>query len=237
MIRKILAFILFFVVAVYAKADDDALRTWKVGEKVRCADVTNYGIEHCFTSETISDKVFSRMQGKTYKKNCTIKRDDLRYVKVLHYNLRGDILIGELVCNKDIAHDLVEIFRKLFDAKYPIERMKLIDDYDADDTKSMEANNTSCFNFRYVAGTNVMSNHSRGKAIDINPLYNPYVKKRSNGTLIVSPEKGRPYVDRSKKYKYKIEKGDLCYRLFIEHGFSWGGNWDTRKDYQHFEKP
>lgn len=236
MIRIILAFAVFLVAAVSINAENDALRVWKAGEKVAYTNVASYGIDRCFVSVAIPDKVFRCMQGKTYKEGCTVKRDDLRYVKVLHYNSRGEILIGELVCNKDIAHDLVKIFRKLFDAKYPIECMKLIDYYGANDKKSMEANNTSCFNFRYVAGTKVLSNHSKGRAIDINPLYNPYVAKGAKGTLTVSPKKGRPYANRTRKYVYKIEKGDLCYRLFTEHGFSWGGDWNTKKDYQHFEK-
>lgn len=236
MISKIFAIILLFMTTVCANADNYALQMWKAGEKVVYKDVADYGIDKCFAAVAVPDKVFTRMQGKTYKDNCTVRRADLRYVKVLHYNSDGEILIGELVCDKVIAHDLVEIFRKLFNAKYPIERMRLIDDYGADDNRSMEANNTSCFNFRYVAGTKVLSNHSKGRAVDINPLYNPYVAKRKNGVLVVNPEKGRPYANRSYKYKYKIEKGDLCYRLFKEHGFSWGGDWKTKKDYQHFEK-
>ena len=77
----------------------------------------------------------------------------------------------------------------------------------------------------------------RGLAIDVNPLYNPCVRRKKDGTLLIQPATGKPYVDRSKKFKYKITKRDLCYRLFVQHGFKWGGNWQTVKDYQHFEKP
>lgn len=217
-------------------AADGNLITWNAGSVVSLADAKEFGMEKCFTSVEIPEKVFFRMKGKTFKDYCTLSRHELRYVKVLHYNLDEQVCIGELVCNKAIAADLVYIFRKLFDAKYPIERMVLTDNYGADDIRSMEANNTSCFNFRYVSGTRVLSNHSRGMAIDINPLYNPYVKKRADGTLLVSPEQGRRYADRKKKFAYKISKGDLCYRLFISRGFEWGGNWKKKKDYQHFEK-
>ena len=234
--KRVFIIILFIVATLHSFAANDALSAWQAGEKVTYKTVVDYGIDKCFMATAIPDNVFARMKGKTYKKNCTVRRADLRYVRVLHYNLQGEICIGELVCDKGISGDLVDIFRKLFNAKYPIERMVLIDNYGADDKCSMEANNTSCFNYRFVAGSKVLSNHSRGRAVDINPLYNPCVAKRRNGTVSVDPEKGRRYADRSKSFSYKIEKGDLCYRLFIEHGFMWGGNWRSKKDYQHFEK-
>lgn len=217
-------------------AAGNGLKNWNAGTTVSLAEAEKYGMEKCFCAEAIPDKVFARMRGKTFKDYCTIPRSDLRYVKVLHYNIRKQVCIGELVCHKDIANDIVEIFQKLFQAKYPIERMVLIDNYNAQDEPSMEANNTSCFNFRFVANTKVLSNHSHGKAIDINPLYNPYVKKRKDGSLKISPKGGKPYADRSKKFDYKIDKNDLCYKEFTKHGFTWGGNWKSLKDYQHFEK-
>ena len=114
--------------------------------------------------------------------------------------------------------------------------MQLIDDYDGDDERSMQANNTSCFNFRAIAGSTKLSKHSKGLAIDINPLYNPCVKQRKDGRTLVQPSTGRKYANRNKRWPYMIVKDDLCYRLFIEHGFKWGGSWRTTKDYQHFER-
>ena len=216
--------------------DNPTLTAWKAGEKVSDGDVKRFGIENCFVSEAISDSVFDVMKGKTYKTNCTVPRSELRYVKVLHRNIKGETMLGELVCNKDVATDFLAIFRKLYEAKYPIERMVLIDNYNAEDEPSMEANNTSCFNFRFVARTKKLSNHSKGRAIDINPLYNPYVKRHSNGTLHVSPKGSRKYADRSKSFNYKIDHSDLCFKLFKQHGFTWGGDWESLKDYQHFEK-
>ena len=145
-------------------------------------------------------------------------------------------MLGEMVCNKAIASDLLVIFQKLYDASYPIERMVLIDSYNADDISSMEANNSSSFNFRFVSGTNKLSKHSEGMAVDINPLYNPYVTKRADGTVVVSPESATPHVNRKKSFQYKICRNDLCVKLFKQHGFSWGGDWKSLKDYQHFEK-
>lgn len=108
----------------------------------------------------------------------------------------------------------------------------MIDDYNADDDKSMKANNTSAFCYREIAGTDVLSNHSFGRAIDVNPLQNPQVTSKGK----ISPEEGRPYVDRSVNRKGMIQKGDDCYNAFVSRGWTWGGDWNSTKDYQHFEK-
>lgn len=213
-----------------------ALAAWTVGRHVSLAAVQRYGLDKCFVSETIGSRIKERMYGRSYKKNCTVAWADLRYLRLLHYNAGGDIVLGEMVCHKDIAADLVQIFRALFDARYPIERMQLIDDYGADDTRSMDNNNTTCFNFRAIAGSKKLSNHSLGKAVDLNPLYNPYVKRRADGTLLVNPASGRRYADRSLASAYRIDRTDLACRLFAKHGFVWGGSWKSLKDYQHFEK-
>lgn len=188
-----------------------------------------------FSCGAIPDAVFERMKGKSYGQGCTVPRQDLRYLTVLHYNKDREVLQGELVCHKDIADALLDIFRELYKAMYPIERMVLVDEYGADDEASMRANNTSAFNYRRALGMRTLSRHAAGMAIDINPRYNPYVKHREGRTLI-SPDNAGEYADRSRKHPYKIEKGDLCYRLFKAHGFSWGGDWKNSKDYQHFEK-
>ena len=184
-----------------------------------------------FAIHELSDSIFQRMQGKSYPKGCTVSRAELRYLTVLHVDAKGKVHRGELVCNRLIAKDLLDIFKQLYEAGYPIERMQLIDDYGADDERSMQANNTSCFCFRAVNGTTKLSKHAQGLAIDVNPLYNPCVKGSH-----VQPATGRAYADRSRKFGYKIERGDLLWRLFIERGFRWGGAWRSLKDYQHFEK-
>ena len=184
-----------------------------------------------FTAEEISDSVFACMKGKSFPKGCTIKRSDLRYLTVQHYDAEGTQHTGHLVCHRLIADDLLYIFRKLYEARYPIERMQLIDDYGADDERSMTANNTSCFCYRVVDGSKSLSKHARGMAVDINPLYNPCVKGQR-----VQPEQGRPFANRTRAFIYKVERGDLLWRLFTERGFRWGGSWRTMKDWQHFEK-
>lgn len=167
-----------------------------------------------------------------------ISYEDLRYMNILYYDFNGDVQTGELICNKAIAEDLIEIFYELYKNEYQIESVRLIDDYNGDDTASMEANNTSCFNYRPVEGTSSLSKHALGCAIDINPFYNPYVvfNKGKAGETYISPAGSEIYADRSKVFAYKIDENDLCYKLFKEHGFTWGGNWNSCKDYQHFQK-
>ena len=157
-------------------------------------------------------------------------------LRVQYVDFQGKKQCGELICNKVIANDLREIFEELYKAKYPIERIRPISEYGNDDERSMRANNTSCYCYRVVEGSTKLSKHAQGLAIDINPLYNPCVRRKKDGTLLIQPATGKPYVDRSKKFKYKITRQDLCYRLFTERGFRWGGAWRSLKDYQHFEK-
>lgn len=186
----------------------------------------------------LTDEFKEYITGRSYPDTdepLQISYEDLAYVHVLHYDFEGQIQEGELICNQAIAQDLTEIFKELYDNQYPIEKIRLIDAYDADDDASMEDNNTSCFNYRVVEGKTTLSNHSYGLAIDVNPFYNPYVRTKDGNTL-VSPEDAVPYADRSADFPYKIDENDLCCQLFAEHGFTWGGNWNSVKDYQHFEK-
>lgn len=192
--------------------------------------------KNSFYIKKINSAIFSRIKGKSFKKNCTLPKKDLRYVHILHKNLEGETLKGELICNKYIAKRVLKIFKKLYQAGYPVERVKLIDEYDADDELSMEDNNSSSFNFRFISHTKRVSKHGLGLAVDINTLYNPYVKM-VRGKKVVEPVTAKKYTNRSLKFSYKIEKNDLAYRLFKKYGFEWGGDWKNSKDYQHFEMP
>ena len=184
----------------------------------------------------ITDEIFDRIYGKSFKEDCTLPREELRYLHVLHRDLDGNIHEGEMIVNRHIAEDVLEILRQLYEADYPIERIRLVDEYDADDEASMEDNNSSAFNFRFISHTTRVSKHGLGLAVDINTLYNPYTKI-VHGERMIEPINGEPYLDRDADFPYKIDESDLCYKLFIEHGFEWGGAWEDRKDYQHFEIP
>lgn len=214
-----------------------ALHEWQAGAVVSSQDIADYGgVDRCFVAEPIPDAVWQRMQGRSYKSNSYIGRNDLRHLRVLHCDLDGRTHIGEMVCNKRIASDLVSIFRQLYDARYPIQRMVLPDVYDADDEKQMRDNNTSCFCYRPIAGSKKLSKHAQGLAVDLNTLYNPYYKVRANGSRTVRPATAGRYCNRKASFPYKIDEQDLAYRLFTSHGFEWGGHWKSCKDYQHFER-
>lgn len=115
-------------------------KQWQAGRIVSMAEIKKNGLEHYFCKRNINNPIFARIYGKSYKTNCTLPRTELRYLQLLHYTVDGRIMTGEMICHKDIANDLIEIFRKLYDAHYPIERMQLIDDFGADDVTSMNNN-------------------------------------------------------------------------------------------------
>lgn len=184
-----------------------------------------------FVSQPIPNAVKVRMQDISIPDNATISYDELRYLTVFHHDYEGKIKKGELVCNKAIAKDLLLIFRALFSRGYPIYSIRLVDDFNADDESSMRANNTSCFNYRNVAGSKTLSRHALGMAVDINPLQNPCIKGRH-----IQPSTAGDYVDRNKDFPHKIDEDDFCKEVFTSFGFRWGGNWRSVKDYQHFEK-
>lgn len=184
-----------------------------------------------FLKSEITQDVFDRIKGRSYGEECNVPLEELAYLRISHYGFDGEIKEGEMICSNGIADDLLYIFQKLFENRYPIERIRLIDEYDADDDLSMADNNSSSFNFRMITGSNRLSKHALGLAVDINPLYNPYIREN-----IVLPPEGKPYADRTESFPYKIDHNDLCYQLFVERGFTWGGDWTIPKDYQHFEK-
>jgi len=211
--------------------------TFNPGDQVPDEWLQKRGADSYFSASPIRDDIFALMQGRSYKEGCPVAREDLRYLTVLHKDSLGRSLVGEMVVNKDIANDVVDIFKALYEASYPIEKMRLIDYYDADDHASMIDNNSSAFNYRPRAHQSAISKHALGLAIDINPLYNPYCLTTEDGRLIIEPREARQYANRDFESPYKIEKGDPCWTLFREKGFWWGGGWANRtRDYQHFEK-
>ncbi len=204
---------------------------FRAGQRLSAQQVKSSSHEQLFYYQEIDSTIFERISGLSYSSKCTLPLAELRYLRVLHKDKDANIIVGELICNKKIADDLLEIFEVLYKHSYPIERMVLVDEYGANDMRSMMANNSSAFNFRYIAGTTRLSKHSLGMAIDINPLYNPYVK----GTRVL-PSTSKEYTNRDANFDYKITRGDICHQEFIKRGFIWGGGWLNSKDYQHFEK-
>lgn len=187
-----------------------------------------------FYIKPIPNDIFEKMQGKSYKENCTVPREELRYLHILHVGFDNNTHEGELIVNKRIAEDVLDIFKELYKAGYQIEKVRLIDEYNAQDELSMRDNNSSAFNFRYISYSTTLSKHAMGLAVDINTLYNPYIKQ-VDGRLNIEPANAVNYVDRNRQFPHKIDHDDLCYKLFTKYGFEWGGDWEDSKDYQHFE--
>ena len=200
-------------------------------------DIEGGELDDYFVSYPIDDALFDRIYGLSYKEDCTIPVEELRYLKVLHYGYDQQIYVGELMVNASLAEDFLEIFKVLYENQYEIEKMLLVDDFGADDNWSIENNNTSAFNYRVSTLDGVtLSNHAYGCAIDINPLQNPYVTYYDWG-MDTYFDVSVPYMDREDmSLEHMIDHEDLCYQLFIDHGFTWGGDWENPKDYQHFEK-
>lgn len=207
-----------------------AEETTPVSEPVTEAVIS--AIDENFYISSITDEIFERIEGVSFTGDCPVSRDELRYIHILHMGIDGAAHEGELIVNAYIAEDVLDIFHELYNSGYVIEKVALVDAFNANDNASMIVNNTSGFNSRKIEGTDYWSNHAYGLAIDINPLYNPYV---ADGDVVL-PATAREYTDRSKAFDMKIDTTDLCYQLFIEHGFTWGGEWENVKDYMHFEK-
>lgn len=182
----------------------------------------------------IPDSVFAKMQGASFQENPHIKREELAYLKIPYYGFDKAVHEGIMVVHRKIASAVQEIFAELCRAQYPIERMEPAENFGGDDNRMMAANNTSGFNYRTIAGTNRISKHGLGLAVDVNPLYNPYIRWEK-GKRVCEPIAGDRYSDRTKTFPHKISQNDLCYILFKRYGFEWGGEWERVKDYHHFE--
>ena len=185
-----------------------------------------------FDYDSLPDHIISRMENVSWKVSSPVQLKDLSYLQVAYWGFDDTIKQGELVVHKLIAKEVLEIFKELYEAKFPIEKINLIDHYGAEDESSMADNNTSSYCFREVLGQpGSISKHSYGLAIDINPAQNPYVK----GNAIL-PKEGSNYLDRDNIRKGMIVIDDPCHGAFKSKGWTWGGDWKTMKDYQHFEK-
>lgn len=169
------------------------------------------------------------MTGSSWREGCPVGLADLRLVRITYVGFDEEAHRGRLVVHRRWADEMVEVFRRLYERRFPIRRVRLVDRYGANDRASMRHDNTSAFNCRYVAGTTTWSMHAFGRAIDVNPVENPYV----DGSY-VSPRRGASYVDRSRVRPGMIVKGDVVWRAFRRIGWEWGGQWTSAKDYQHF---
>jgi hypothetical protein len=182
---------------------------------------------------TVDRELRARMLGVCWQPDprCPAS-DDLRVVTLSHWDFAGAVQTGQLVVAAAVADEVVAMFAALYQLQFPIACMRPVEHYGADDDASMAANNTSAFNFRNVAGTDVLSHHAHGVAIDINPLQNPMIV---NGRVF--PPAGAAYVDRGDLRPGMITRPGPVVELFARRGWDWGGDWTHMKDYHHFTKP
>ena len=187
----------------------------------------------------ITPEIKKRMvNGNSWHNSCPVPLSNLRYVQVNHWDFNGKTVSGEIIVNKDIANEVVYIFEELYNIHYPIRQMRLVSDFNGNDWKSIDADNTSAFNCRAVTGNKKKwSKHAYGRAIDLNPLENPYISKTGHishkGSL-----KYRKRVHKDKTYSDQaiLLKNDKATQIFKKYGWRWGGDWRYSKDYQHFIK-
>ena len=194
--------------------------------------------EYSSNISTISSTIEQRMlKGNSYKRGCPVPLKNLRYLRIKHLNFKGKTVRGEMIVHKNVASEVVHIFDELYDIGYPIDKMKLVSAYKGNDWQSIESSNTSAFNCRNATGSKKWSKHSYGKAIDINPIENPYIAR--NGRISHKASlKYRKRVHKNNTYSDKalLLKSDKATKIFKKYGWKWGGDWSRVKDYQHFSK-
>ena len=171
--------------------------------------------------------------GESWRSGCPLEPARPRRVEIDYLGIVGLTHRGELIVHEDLVAEVIEIFEQLRDLRYPIEKMRTVDHYPrAEDELSMQDNNTSAFNCRDIPGTGRWSLHAYGRAVDVNPLLNPYIDRAG----AYQPQNAGPYLDRNRTDPGLLHDGDHAVRIFIDHGWRWGGDWRTPKDYQHFER-
>ncbi len=174
------------------------------------------------------DPPLAARMAPSWRPGCPVPLSSLRYVRVSYVGFDGAEHVGELVLHADAVIPAVVVLQAMWDARFPIERMQLVDDYGASDEASMAANNTSAFNCRAVTGGTGWSQHAYGRAIDVNPIQNPYF---AGGP--VQPAAGVAFLDRSAVRPGMIVLGDAVTRALRSVGWGWGGLWSSLKDYMH----
>ena len=185
------------------------------------------------TISPLPDDIRAWMNGLSWRPGCPVLLRDLRLIRLRYWGFDRVAHRGRLVVHRDVAEKIAGVFRRLYEVRFPIRQMRLVDYYGADDRTSMSHDNTSAFNCRWRAGQpGVWSQHAYGRAIDVNPLENPYVW--SGG---VSPPNGARFADRSERRRGMIFHGDPVWWAFRNRGWEWGGDWTgSVRDYQHFSR-
>lgn len=186
----------------------------------------------------ITPEIKQRMvKGKSWKKGCPVPLEDLRYLRIKHIDFNGKDQMGEMIVHKEVSDEVIDIFEALYEIDYPIYQMRLVSDYKGSDWQSIEADNTSAFNCRRATGSKKYSKHSYGKAIDINPIENPYIFRSGKSSHKASASfLKRKRTSNSAAQRAMLLADDSAVKIFKRFDWNWGGDWSRVKDYQHFSK-
>ncbi len=177
------------------------------------------------------------LKGHSWHEGCPVHYKNLRYLTMTYIDFTGKERTGEMIVHKAVAKDVTAIFAKLYALKYPIRQMRLVSDFGGSDWKSIDADNTSAFNCRNATGSKKWSKHSYGRAIDLNPLENPYISHSGHIAHKASQKfRKRQHQHHSAADRAVLLQDDPAVQVFKAHGWTWGGDWKGVKDYQHFSK-
>ena len=183
-----------------------------------------------FSVAPIPHGLAARMTGVSWRPGCPVALRDLRLVTAAYRGFDGRTHSGRIVVHREVASVVLTVFRRLYVERFPIRRMVPVDAYGGSDFRSIEADNTSAFNCRFVDGTTRWSEHAYGRAIDLNPIENPYV----TASGATSHRASRPYLRRAPYRRGMAVEGGAAVDAFAAAGWSWGGRWSGDRDYQHF---
>jgi hypothetical protein len=187
---------------------------------------------YTFSSHRLGSALRARMTGSSWHPGCPVALADLRYLRIGYWGFDRRHHVGEMVVAASAVSASRQAFGSLYAARFPIRRMHLVDDYHASDYDSIDADNTSAFNCRPVTGGTRFSEHAYGRAIDIDPIENPYIYP--DGTTV--HKASEPFLDRSRHRRGMAYRGGVLVRAFARVGWGWGGNWTppSAVDLQHF---
>jgi len=180
------------------------------------------------TIEPVPDDVLER---STWTEDCPVALDELRYVTLTFWGFDDQPHLGEMIVHNSVASDIAEVLGRLYDARFPIEEMRVVAAHELDAPPTGDGNNTSSFVCRPSTGGSTWSEHAHGLAVDVNPFHNPYHR----GDVVI-PELASAYLDRDRDLPGMITAGDVVTEAFAAIGWGWGGAWNSSKDWMHFSR-
>jgi hypothetical protein len=180
-------------------------------------------------SATVNPVTSNVLARSTWQAACPVSPAQLRYLTLSFWGFDDRPHTGEMLVNATVADTVTRAFGQLYNARFPIEEMRVTSPEELTAPPTGDGNNTSAFVCRPTRGETTWSAHAYGLAIDVDPFCNPYVK----GDLVL-PELASAYTDRSRVRPGMVLPGGVAVRAFASIGWTWGGTWSAPKDIMHF---